>query len=766
MTQQRASNRFSSAPTSSSPSSPFSMDEEEGGDAVQMTTLNLGLNTVDAGSGDGDGGEQDDDNNNNDDDELNGITINTPREGDSRLSTSSRLSGTEDDEDTFSVISARSPLSRDAKMELPLKERVKKAAKHYALVAGLGVILYTAFFALAIVLWRDKLTYEGWMAIIVTIAMVLCLFQDDIPAHLTMLIALAFLLMLRVITAQQSLIGFSNPSVAAIGVLLILTEAISGSGVLKYLARYMLGRPKKLVVGQIRLLLPTAILSAFVNNTPIVGIFIPIVQTWSRQQSFYASQLLMPLSFASILGGTCTIIGTSTNLIVVGLLKDTNDCDACNDFSVTFFSIGYVGFPVLVAGMIYLIFGARYLLPKEKDPGADLVANVREYTSAVVVTKPSPVIGKNIQQCGLRNLPGVYLFEIQRKNEVVPAPHPETVICEGDILLFTGVVSGMTEVTKIDGLMPAEADQLYKVGGSAHLRVLVEVVIAHHSPVVGHTVKECQFRRMYDAAIVAVSRHGERVNSKIGEITLRAGDTLLLETNPTFLKVHKNDDNFSLIGEAIDGSVLPKRGILNMVYVVGLSALAIAASQIQVPIGPGGEMEYIWSIWATGLFVALIFVATKRITLEQALDATKPTMLLLIASAFGVGEALNTSGAAVVVADSLLSVLVIVGPIGILAGLFAMTAILSAVISNAATVVLMFPVAIEFVNSGVISIESTIYTLMMGASAAFATPIGYQTNLMVAGPGGYAAKHFLKFGLPLCVIDMIITVTMCYFLYE
>ena len=251
--------------------------------------------------------------------------------------------------------------------------------------------------------------------------------------------------------------------------------------------------------------------------------------------------------------------GTSTNLIVIGLVQD-----AGLPISIGFFDIAYVGFPVLVAGLIYLFIFSRIILPARDDADSDSLDNARKYTHAVEVCKGSVVVGKNITQSGLRNLPGLFLYEIRRKSEIIPAPSPETVLFDGDVLYFTGLADGMEEVCKIGGLEPIEADQLGKVRGSSHQRIMVEVVIAGHSPIVGKTVKECRFRSRYNAAIVSASRHGERISTRIGDIRIRPGDTLLLETNEMFLKYHRHDHNFALVGQIVGGSVKPKKVTISL----------------------------------------------------------------------------------------------------------------------------------------------------------------------------------------------------------
>mmetsp|Transcript_18948 Transcript_18948/g.32232 ORF Transcript_18948/g.32232 Transcript_18948/m.32232 type:complete len:684 (-) Transcript_18948:19-2070(-) len=622
--------------------------------------------------------------------------------------------------------------------------------KKYGMLTITSIIAILVLIICGVTIWKD-LTWEGWIAVCTVALVLVLLVNDTYEAHFTMMLGMVILLITTVISVDDALEGFSNSGLATIAVLFIVAKGIELSGILKYVLRYVLRRPRYLVVAQLRLLLPVAVLSAFTNNTPIVAMMVPLVQSWCRQTSFKTSELLMPLSFATILGGTCTLIGTSTNLILVALIQDE---DGYEDLNIGFFEVAYVGLPVLVVGMIYILIGSRFLLPHRAVGVESFTSDPREFSAAVRVTEKCPAVGKSIEQAGLRHLPNVYLFEIQRGDEIISAPAPTTILNAGDILYFSGVINSMKAVYEVDGLVPAEDSQVKKI---ANLKdhIICQAVIAAHSPIVGMSVKEARFRTKYNAAIISVHRAGHRVQSKIGDIVLQPGDTLLLETTSLFIEYNKNNSHFSLVSrlEGID-TVLPKQDILNMLFVAIPAVIMVVVSIINLT-----------SLLAAAFVVSCFYIITRRVTMSQALESIKADLLIIIATGFAIGTGLDNSGASEVVANSVLPAFEIFGNIGVLAGLFILTALLSSFITNAAAVTLMFPIAIQFIDSTGIPVKSVIFTLMIAASSSYATPIGYQTNLLVWGPGGYTSGDFFKFGFPLMVIAGVITVPLAYFLW-
>jgi len=631
------------------------------------------------------------------------------------------------------------------------KQKVGLFFKNNAGIISFTILFATILIVCGLLIW--DLTWKAWYALGVLLFTLVFLVKEIYPPEFVLVCGMALLVVATVITPQESLSGFSNTGVATIAVLFVVAKGIEESKVLNFVIKYVLRSPNSLVMAQLRLLIPVAVFSAFMNNTPIVAMMIPVVQSWGTRCGFPPSYMLMPLSYAAILGGTCTLIGTSTNLIVAALAN-------AEGIPVGLFDISVIGVPVLICGLIYILIFSRILLPKNENP-VDYIKNARKYTAAVEVKKNSIVVGKSIEEAGLRNLPGVYLFQINRKKEdgghqVLAAPSSDTILVEGDILYFTGVVDMMREVYNIEGLEPA-TNQVKKIAGPRSKRCLVEAVISSQSPLVGLTVKQSRFRTKYNAAIVAVHRHGTQLHTKIGDIELHSGDVLLLEANRIFLKYHKNDSNFALVSELADHSVVPHTNVYRMIFTVGMAAVMVLVSTFSTYTMVG--------LFAAGLFVACLFIVTKMVSLKKAKEAISMDLLTIIAAAFALGIALDKTGAASSIAESLLNVFGVAGPLGVLFGLYLSVAFLSAVISNAAAVTLMFPVAADFASSSPGLEKAMVLVLMMAGSSSFATPIGYQTNIMVTGPGGYQFGDFLRFGLPLTGISMVVTCLLAYVLF-
>ena len=276
------------------------------------------------------------------------------------------------------------------------------------------------------------------------------------------------------------------------------------------------------------------------SNTPVVASFIPALEDWARKNQMIVSKLLIPLSYAAILGGTCTLIGTSTNLIVNGLL-----IEEASTGGLGIFEPAWIGVPCAVAGFLYLTIFADRLLP-ERGSGYEAFEDPREYTIEMIVQEESPLPGQTIEEAGLRHLPSMYLVEIYRQDQIIAAVGPEQKLHAGDRLIFTGIVDSIVDLQQIKGLTPA-TDQIFKLNSNRRERLLIEAVVSPTHPVNGKTIKEGRFRNLYDAVVLAVSRNGERVKEKVGDIRLKTGDTLLLEAHPNFLEQYKNSSDFFLI---------------------------------------------------------------------------------------------------------------------------------------------------------------------------------------------------------------------------
>lgn len=593
----------------------------------------------------------------------------------------------------------------------------------------------------------DSISWQAWMSFAILVVTLTLLITSVVHTAVAMLLGITAMLLFKIITPEEAIEGFSNTGVMSVAILFIVAEGIQRTSVLLPIFRVVLGKPKYLWEAQLRVMIPVALISAFLNNTPVVAMLIPVIQSWSRRSSFPVSKLLMPLNNAAILGGTLTLLGTSTNLVVDGLARQSGilkDGDG-NTIGLPIFGVTPVGAVLLVAGIVYMVTMSRFLLRDRGQTGVGaIIRNPREYTVALLVQERSPIVGDTVQEAGLRQLQGLYLVEVTRADgSLIPAVAPDTRIEAGDTLLFAGVVETVTELYHIPGLVPA-AGQSQKMKIERHHRRLVELVIASSSMLVGKTAKESKFRSRFSAAIIAVHRQGEHVKEKIADIKLRAGDTLLVETGSDFTLRFGKDSNFALVSE-VSGSQPPREDKLHMIIAAGIAVAMVTLATVRV-----------LPLLTAAAAASFLMIVTGCMTLSNGAQAVDLPVVITIAASFGISKGMEKTGAAAQLANFIVSVFKPIGSLGLLFGIYVGTALLSAVITNNAAVALMFPVI-----TGILSKQedqsanaklSTLYALMIGASSSFSTPIGYQTNLMVHGPGGYTFMDWVFFGVPLQII--------------
>lgn len=575
------------------------------------------------------------------------------------------------------------------------------------------------------------MNWQAWLTIGVVGCGIAALLCDLLAPDLVFLAMLAVLLASGVLSSQEALAGFANPEVIAIGALFVVAGALQHTGALGFVASSLLGRTGDGRRALLRLMLPVAAISAFLNNTPIVAMFTPVVLEWARRQQLSPSRFLIPLSYATILGGTCTLIGTSTNLVVNGLMIRAGMS------GMTFFELGAVGLPCALVGLCFIATIGRRLLPDRKGLLESLEEHQREYLAEMEVTAECPLAGHSIEKAGLRHLPGLFLIRIERAQEVIAPVAPEERLQVGDRLVFTGVVSTIVDLQRIRGLVPV-GDQ---PGGREKRLVgnnLSEAVVSEDSPLIGRTIRDANFRTHYGAAVVAVHRRGKRLHGKIGDIVLRAGDTLLLEATPGFARAYRYAPDFYLVSEVPDST--PPR------YQKAVPALLILF--VLVVIVATGVLPMV----TAALLAASAVVLSGCLSVGETRNVVDMSILILIAAAFGVSKALERTGAAGVIASVLVGWGASLGSLGILAMVYLATLLATELLSNAAAAALMFPIAMEAAQQFGIDARPLAIAVTIAASAAFASPLGYQTHLMVYGPGGYRFSDFVKIGLPLNLV--------------
>ncbi len=573
------------------------------------------------------------------------------------------------------------------------------------------------------------LGWQAWLVAATLIGLLGVLLATRLPMDLAFLGAVSLLLIAGVISPREAFGGLANEGVLTVAVLFVVVAGVQDTGGIRWIVHNLLGRPASLLRAQVRLTLPVTVASALINNTPVVAMMTPAVTEWARQLKLPESRLFLPLSYAAILGGTCTLLGTSTNLVVNGLFVDRYD----QAFGI--FTLAPVGIPVAITGLLTLWLGSRWLLPQRSSAVREL-EDVREYTIEMLVEPDGPLVGRSIEAAGLRHLPGCFVIEIGRGDQVLPAVSPQERLLAGDRLVFVGAVDSIVDLRKIRGLVPA-TDQVFKLEDERSRRELFEAVVGESSPVVGRSIRSGGFRKRYQAVVIAVARSGRRLTGKVGDIILRPGDTLLLEAGRSFSQAQSQSRDF-LLTRRIAGSDLPRHERAGIAGIILLGMIAVAGFGLL-------------SILKAAILAAGLMLITRCASLSSARASIDWPLLLTIAAAFGLGEALANTGLASAAAGELAAV---AGdnPLAGLLVVYATTAGLSAVMTNNAAAVLMFPLAMAFAGQGGLEPASLALAVMFGASASFATPMSYQTNLMVMGAGGYRFVDYLRAGLPLTIV--------------
>lgn len=648
-------------------------------------------------------------------------------------------------------------------------------------------------------------------------AVVIALFQEKIGPEIVMLTAMLVLVACGVIDLQTALNGFSNTGVIMIGALYVVGAGLQATGGIQIISRWMLGKPTA-KTGLLRLMTPVSGLSAFMNNTPLVAFFLPVFVQLAKRLRISPSRFLIPLSYAAILGGVCTLIGTSTNMVTESIIRDKKMPP------MTMFEISIAGVPIAIVGLLYLAFIGRRLLPDRQDLLEHIESHRREYTIEMLVTPSCPLIDQTVRQAGLRELPGLYLYRIERGHTTITPVDPQEKLQSGDVLSFSGIASTVVDLQKIKGFSPI--DHLHESQLAASQvpmsldsfeglppvippvaverigRQLCEVVISLTSPLRNKTIRETNFRAHYNASILAVHRSGEKLEQKIGKIELQSGDTLLIDADDDFIRRWRHSPDFILVSGVEDSApVAHERSWVALVIFAmvlfgmsfpfpnGSSKAALPPAKVtglaspipRIPavianVDPNYTVYLATVVQAkaeqakapqrkstsadipaiVALLGAVLMILTGCVRASEALGSIQLQVVVLIGAALGIGKALEVSGAAIFLANSILGAVGSNNPVIILAVIYLLTVILSEFLSNNATAAMMGSLAIATASQMHVNPRPFLIAVTIAASCAFASPIGYQTNLMVLNAGGYKFMDYVKVGLPLDVLCMIV----------
>lgn len=591
-------------------------------------------------------------------------------------------------------------------------------------------------------------SWHPWFTGGLVAVMVAVLVRGRYGTDLVMMGVLTALLLAGVLDIQSAVQGFANPAVITVGMLYVVAAGMRETGAMQMIAARVIGRPKDTRQAQARLIIPVAIMSAFVNNTPIVAMFLPVLQGLARRCKLAASQLYMPLSFASILGGVCTLIGTSTNIVVADALAqavnagDIAVADGDAKPIINMFTLSWVGLPVMIVGVVYMLVFGRRLLPRDPvldkalaadEPDSD--APPEGYHAALKIVKGSAIAGKTVEDAGLRSLPGLFLSSVDRDDQSIVVG-PNFMLAEGDVLIFVGALDSIVDLQTIRGLEPtgtSSDEPLYRPNLRLH-----EAVISARSELAGQSIKQAKIRTRFGAAVIAVRRQGQELRGKIGDIELRPGDTLLLEAPKGAAERFADSDNFYLISE--------REGPAALRHERWWVALAILVALV-VSITAGWLSPMVAAMTAAGGMIL-----TRCCTGPQARAGVDFQILITIGAAFGIGAAMTSSGVAATIAQFFVDLAGPLGPHALLATVYLVTMAFTMTMTHNAAAILMFPIALSVANGAGIDPMPFVIAIAIAASCEFSSPIGYQTNLMVMGPGNYKWLDYTRFGMPLNMI--------------
>lgn len=567
------------------------------------------------------------------------------------------------------------------------------------------------------------------------------LYKEIYNTSIVFLSAVAFLIGPGIINTQDILTSFANEQVAVIVMLLAIGQFLKRSPVIEELFQKLFLKTKGYFSFTAKMSVFVSLFSGVMNNTPLVALLLPYVTEWGKKNKVSPSKLLIPLSFAAIMGGGLTLIGTSTNLIANSILV-TKTGDGLSMFS--FFTIGA---PLVVIGIIYILIFGKRMLPDNKGMISKFQENKREYLVDLLVKEGSPLVGKTIGESNLRSLNGLYLVEIVRPDKVRTAPGPKEIMRAGDYIIFAGQTENIVDVLNMDlGLeMPNDLQQLQTK------KEVVEVIMPFNSTLSKKKIKDTDFRARFDAAIIAVRRDGEKLFGKIGEITLQKGDMMLCVAGHDFYKRIERSKELTLISNVRQLQDIDGRKSLSLIIATAIAILLPAIGLI--------------SLFQSLLLLFVYLLLSKVVLFGEVKRSINIGLISIMGGALSIGVAMDKSGTAELIASKGLTVLEPLGPIGILAGVYLITNILAAYMTNIAAVSIILPIAISFAQVNNYDLMPFVFCVAFAGSKTFLTPIGYQTNLMVYGPGGYNFKDYFRFGFPLTVIFMTTTLLLLKFLY-
>ena len=587
------------------------------------------------------------------------------------------------------------------------------------------------------------------------IAMLIVLAMDKMRPGLTLLlVAIGFMLM-GIITPKEMVAGFSNQGMITVAILFLVSEGVRRSGALDYLIKKILPQTKTSVrKAQFRMLPTISFISAFLNNTAVVVIFAPIIKKWAEFVNMPSQKFLIPLSYATILGGLCTLIGTSTNLVVHGMMQESGY------EGLKMFELSKIGIIITIAGLIYIFIASKKLLPGNNLNG-DTGKEIKEYYFDAIVPEDSLLTGAVIDHGHFKEIPQMSVYGVYRNNSFMPADKQRIILQASDQIILAGKSSSLKTLISIEGIKLTCLQNVDKDFIQSAVK-LVEVVLGPRFPGIGQTLGKFDFFRHYGGIVTAVNRNGERITTGLNKLKLQEGDNLVLLTDDSFISTWGDSKVFYLVSDAGDFEIPQQKSRRWLASVILIFMIVGATIGEYMPKVNGMKIDMFYFA-AAALFAmtALKIFPAKKYTKYVSWD-----VLIAIASAFAISQAMTNSGIANIIAGVIIDIVKDYGPHAVLAALFLITNICTETITNNAAAALTFPIALSLSTELGVDPMPFFITICVAASASFSIPIGYQTNLIVQSVGGYKFKDFLKIGLPLNLIIFILSIILIPLIWE
>jgi di/tricarboxylate transporter len=588
------------------------------------------------------------------------------------------------------------------------------------------------------------MSIDAWLTVGILALTFVALLATKLPPATVFLGALTLSVTFGLAPLDRSLAGFANPGVLTIGALFMVAAGMYTTGAISLLSEKLIGRPKSMLGAQLKILPPISIGSAFLNNTPLVAMMIPVIGDLCRSTGLSKSKLYIPLSFASILGGMCTLIGTATNLIISGLVLDAISKGTGGDAKlreITMFDPSWVAAPAMVLGLVLLMVSSKWLLT-DKGKGQATVVSIRRYGSEFTISQTSSLRGQTLEAAGFANPVGFELLELIRADGSLAALEPGTKLESGDVLLMSSDQDTLARLWTMNGLSPLHT--MKPMQTARHDHQLVEVVVSPQSSAVGRRISEFPLPDSpYTAPLVALCRNEQPVPGRMADVQVEVGDVGVLEVDESFFFVNAKESEFSLVHRL--------RG-----YSIQRWDKAIMASLITAAMITSAAMGWLSMLNAAMLATGAMLL-TGCLTLRIAARSMDYGTLFVLGAAIGVAAAVSESGLAAEIA-ALLTRLGGGDPTAALAVVFIGRIVMANLITNTASAVFLFPIALSIADQLGVSFMPFAIALMTGTVGAAITPAAYQTNLMVYGPGEYEFMDFVKVGVPLTIMVGVITV--------